>query len=337
MAKEYFLIEKSHLKSEKTFPFKLFIYNKEQDIYTLFLHANSPLKEELEQFLDYILQRGGKLAVSFAQKRTFLKGTGLKESEVDGLKKRATHPQEKAYKLYDHILKERIASEEDQEVVISELFKSAFHQGDLRPLIKRAREEICAFSPYISKTTSLATFLAEELLIEDNTLNRIVCFSYFLAKQIDIKDEEALGDLIVASFLHHLGKTQINYGQFHRPSVEYSDLENKYEKQHPGLTQHLIRKFKTDISERAIQIILQHHERSDGTGFPEGKKEEHIDQLAFILGCASHLFEILDQKVSNEKLTFKSAVMEITSDSPRPGISNKFGESVSSALKILSI
>ncbi len=65
--------------------------------------------------------------------------------------------------------------------------------------------------------------------------------------------------------------------------------ENEYEriKQHPQKGYDLWAKFpfpQDDIKEKIGSIILEHHERVDGSGYPKGLKEEEINPLAKIVG-----------------------------------------------------
>ena len=67
---DFFVIEKNFLKEKKTFPFQLFIFNPAHKKFSMFLNGNRPLTKEHEGFLDYILEKGGKLAI-LKKSRTF--------------------------------------------------------------------------------------------------------------------------------------------------------------------------------------------------------------------------------------------------------------------------
>ena len=92
---DFFIIDKAHLKGKKTFPFQLYIFNPESKKHSMFLNGNRPLTKEHCDFLDYILERGGKLAVLKNQRRTFLVAQETQASEVPSLKERELHPLEK--------------------------------------------------------------------------------------------------------------------------------------------------------------------------------------------------------------------------------------------------
>ncbi|MEC7182581.1 MAG: hypothetical protein VXW15_07705 [Bdellovibrionota bacterium] len=99
---DFFIIEEEHLKEKTLFSFHLYIFNPQNKKFNTFLFANSPLSYEKKSFLNFILDRGGKLAVLVKQQRTFLRAQQLMKDEVPSLKKPPPHPMEieqEKYKL----------------------------------------------------------------------------------------------------------------------------------------------------------------------------------------------------------------------------------------------
>ena len=88
---DFFIIERDHLKGKRTFPFQLYIFNPTHKKYSMFLNGNRPLTKELETFMDYLLERGGKIAVLKKQRKTFLTAQEYHESEIPSLKARELH------------------------------------------------------------------------------------------------------------------------------------------------------------------------------------------------------------------------------------------------------
>lgn len=91
----FLLLIKNTLKEKKTFPFQLYIFNPAHKKYSMFLNGNRPLTKEHNDFLDYILERGGKLAILKNQRKTFLIAQETDASEIPSLKERELHPLEK--------------------------------------------------------------------------------------------------------------------------------------------------------------------------------------------------------------------------------------------------
>ena len=79
---DFFEIEKVHLKGKKTFPFQLYIFNPIHKKFSLVLNGNRPLTRELNTFIDFLLDKGGRLAVLKKQKKTFLAAVETNERLV---------------------------------------------------------------------------------------------------------------------------------------------------------------------------------------------------------------------------------------------------------------
>lgn len=324
----YLHIEREHLKNEKIFPFHLYVFNPGTKQYSPFLYANSPLTKEKEYFLNFILEKGGKLAVNESQERTFLRATDLKKEDLPSQQKREITPQEieRERRIQALIAKRQAQGEEVFDFKPS--FKQCAQNDNFLPLITEARDEIMTFSLNNSPTVSLATFLAEELLNEDNIYNRIVAVSYFFAKICNIKDETSLADTVCAAFFSHLGLTQMDWYLNHKPQISMNDTEKKKFRKHPGYSHHVTLKSKIELSERVKNIIFQHHERFDGRGFPSSKKGDHIDQLALIIGAISHLFEYSMGKVTGIKQPLRSVITNLKNKTLSAGLELEFGDKI---------
>jgi HD-GYP domain-containing protein (c-di-GMP phosphodiesterase class II) len=94
---------------------------------------------------------------------------------------------------------------------------------------------------------------------------------------------EQLRDLRVAGSLHDLGKVAVPLEILTKPG-RLTDLEFSLIKTHPQVGYEILKPLK--LSEQINQIILQHHERLDGSGYPQGLKSKEILLEARILGVA---------------------------------------------------
>ena len=79
-----------------------------------------------------------------------------------------------------------------------------------------------------------------------------------------------LHELGAGFFLHDLGKIRIDQRLIKKPG-KLTDEEIQVMKKHPNLGYTILQETKQMTEESKI-IILQHHERYDGTGYPEGLK-----------------------------------------------------------------
>ena len=323
---DFFIIDKEHLKEKRTFPFQLYIFNPAHKKYSMFLNGNRPLTKEHNDFLDYILERGGKLAVLKNQRKTFLVAQETDASQIPSLKERELHPLEKE-RIMNLKLKEMYDEKRGAFSLQSE-FELACQTDNFEAIIEHARVEILTFSVTMSPTVSLALHLVKTHLEKDNYINRIVAVSYLLAKNNNIIDQDALADIICGAYFSHLGLTQTPLTIARTPYMSLPEKERALFQKHTILGHHLVKKSQINLSERCKKIILDHHERVNGNGYPSMKYGDQIESLSQIVGAISHLFEYSSGKITGGKQSMKSIILAMSSKSFLPGLEFDFGEKV---------
>ena len=118
--------------------------------------------------------------------------------------------------------------------------------------------------------------------------------SCFIAKQMDWCSEGTYENLTWASFFHDVSirnsgvaKLQ-SLAEADRARNTYGSHEIQEFKNHPIKAAQLISRFK-EIPQAVDSIIMQHHERPDGSGFPRGLRGLHISPLATVFIVAHDL------------------------------------------------
>jgi len=94
-------------------------------------------------------------------------------------------------------------------------------------------------------------------------------------------EEDKLVDFCASALLHDIGMLRIPLKVITKPS-KLDKEEERMVKEHPLYGLELLRKIK-NAPKSAATVIHQHHEKMDGTGYPEGKKEEDIAESARIV------------------------------------------------------
>jgi len=329
---EFFTIQLEQLKAQENiiFPFHLYVYNPQNERNSIFLHANSPLTKDKLEFLVFIVGKGGEAAISINQKKTFLADRNIKESEIEALQE---VPEHEFIARREKRLKEREKKTETKgKFHFKEALSNASKDDNYLPLIRETRDEALTFDYTVSHTVSLASYLAEKLLTEDNYINRITALAFQLAKGCSMNDPTALGDLLCASLMSHLGHTQMNLLYSQKAQLEMSDKERREYKKHPGLTQHLLKKSGLIISERCNKIIYQHHERFDGGGYPEFKQGQFIEPLSLVLGAAAHIMEYTSGKITGSPVAMVSVIKNLKEKNLTPGLELEFGDTIYESL-----
>lgn len=95
--------------------------------------------------------------------------------------------------------------------------------------------------------------------------------------------QEDLEVLTLCGLFHDIGKVQIPDEILNKPG-KYTDEEFTLIQQHP-LTSYKLLKY-LPIDERVKNAALMHHERSDGSGYPQKLKSTQIDDFAEIIAIA---------------------------------------------------
>lgn len=152
-------------------------------------------------------------------------------------------------------------------------------------------------------------FLYEILVLRDShcytyehSLN-VALYALIIGLNEELSNRE-LKTLIIGCLLHDLGKRNISINILNKPD-RLSDKEFKAIRQHPLYGLEFANTIEC-IDERAKHIIVQHHEKLDGTGYPYGLKEDEIDHLAKIAAVA----DIFDAVTSNRAYHKKRSSLE---------------------------
>ncbi|AZN40205.1 HD-GYP domain-containing protein [Paenibacillus albus] len=121
--------------------------------------------------------------------------------------------------------------------------------------------------------------------------------SYYLAGWLgyDDKDTVKIGQ---AGFLHDIGKCQITDDILNKPS-KLSDEEFEMIKKHTVYGHRII--IESFGESMAATVALQHHERIDGTGYPNRVSGELIDPIAKIVAVADVYSAMISSRVYQKK------------------------------------
>ncbi len=96
-------------------------------------------------------------------------------------------------------------------------------------------------------------------------------------------DDETLDQLTITGLLHDIGKLKIPANILEKPG-KLTDIEFEVIKTHPRMGYDSLTRFNLD--ERILNAVLHHHERSDGSGYPDRLKGSEIDDFTMIIAVA---------------------------------------------------
>ncbi|NLW55451.1 MAG: HD-GYP domain-containing protein [Firmicutes bacterium] len=138
---------------------------------------------------------------------------------------------------------------------------------------------------------------------------RVAGYATALAKQMGLKEAD-LRKLTWAGFLHDIGKIGIP-DEILRKKAKLLPEEWEAIKRHPELGYEIVN--QVDFLKNAARIILYHHERYDGHGYPQGLKGERIPLTARIFAVADALDAMTSDRPYRPARTMEEAFHEILS------------------------
>jgi PAS domain S-box-containing protein/putative nucleotidyltransferase with HDIG domain len=137
---------------------------------------------------------------------------------------------------------------------------------------------------------------------------RVAELASAIAKQMGLPDEQVHA-IHLAGVVHDLGKIQIPAEILSKPG-KITDLEYRLIKTHAQAGYDILKGI--DFPWPIAQMVLQHHERMDGSGYPQGLKGDQILLEARILGVADVVEAMSSHRPYRASLGIEVALEEIT-------------------------
>ena len=138
-------------------------------------------------------------------------------------------------------------------------------------------------------------------------VERVVYYCKLLANKLNLSPTQKK-QLIYGAYMHDVGKINVSKEILVKKMPLNKD-EWEIIKKHPQNGEEIIRPVKTlkDIA----PIILHHHERYDGKGYPDGLKGEEIPFLARVLAVVDSFDAMTSNRPYNKRMTYLEATEEL--------------------------
>lgn len=137
---------------------------------------------------------------------------------------------------------------------------------------------------------------------------RVAALAVLIGRELGL-EEERLRVLHLAGVVHDLGKIQVPAEILSKPA-RLTEVEFALVKQHPQVGYELLRKI--DFPWPIADIVHQHHEYLDGSGYPQGLQGHQILLEARILTVADIVESMSSDRPYRPALEMDEAVREIT-------------------------
>jgi HD-GYP domain-containing protein (c-di-GMP phosphodiesterase class II) len=136
-----------------------------------------------------------------------------------------------------------------------------------------------------------------------------VCTFALLVGQGQGFDRQRLERLGVGALLHDVGHTRLPRNMYRKQWL-YTEQERRLVQQHPALGAAILAN-AADLHEESLRIVLEHHERLDGLGYPRGLRGLQISPLSEIVSIADTYDAMLSSWDGHPPLSPAQAIREL--------------------------
>jgi len=196
----------------------------------------------------------------------------------------------------------------DQHVKATYLYEAAvnvvediFEHPKRGEVVKRSKEVVNHTVDFIlsgpDAFVNLLQIRAHDYYTFTHSVN-VCTFAVALGNKIGAFDDKTLRELGVGALLHDLGKSMVDPKIINKPG-KLTPAEWEEMKKHPEYGVELAKQSGL-VSEQSMLIIGQHHEKFDGTGYPQGLKGRQISLFGRI-GTVVDVFDAITTTRSYSK------------------------------------
>lgn len=118
-------------------------------------------------------------------------------------------------------------------------------------------------------------------------------------------------DLAIAGLFHDIGLAMVPAEIQMKPESEWTEEERKIYYRHPEHSLNLIKSKKIVLSPDIQTMILQHHERSGGRGYPQGLSDPKLKKESQLLAIADEFDELTKFEMGKSTFTPEKAIQII--------------------------
>lgn len=134
-------------------------------------------------------------------------------------------------------------------------------------------------------------------------------YSLEIAKDMNLSKD--LCEVIrIGGLLHDIGKIGVSENILNKPGKLTED-EYKIIKEHPKLGYDMVKHITSFKKNGVLDIVLHHHERYDGNGYPSGLKGQQIPLAARIVSIADTFDAMSSKRVYRDELELEYIFNEI--------------------------
>ncbi len=190
-------------------------------------------------------------------------------------------------------------------------FIAVMHQDDLLLAINEQQNLVDLIKPYVflyEQLPLLRQKLSVMALTQPDTFVRTLYCSWFsllLAKEMHFS-EVACSDIFIAALAHDIGMLHLNSVDIENKN-KLSPEDWRHLQSHIAISVALLKRMP-QISADVIDAVTEHHERCDGTGYPNGKVESELTYAGKIVALADSLIAIYNNRTKQGSANWRDVI-----------------------------
>ena len=138
-------------------------------------------------------------------------------------------------------------------------------------------------------------------------VERVVAYGRMLADKLKLSENDK-NILIYGAYMHDIGKINISKDILIK-KMRLTNDEWEVLKEHPANGVEIIKSVKS--LQMLIPLIISHHEKYDGTGYPNGLKGKEIPYLARILTVIDSFDAMTSNRPYNKRKSYSEGILEL--------------------------
>jgi putative two-component system response regulator len=179
------------------------------------------------------------------------------------------------------------------------------YQQHLEQKVEEQAQKIRA--SFFNAITALAYALEAKDVYTSGHSQRVTEISVAIAKHLGLPSE-TIEKIRLAGLVHDIGKIGVREAVLNKPG-SLSDEEFEHVRLHSVTGERILQPIVDDGE--ILKAVRHHHERYDGTGYPDGLKGEQIPQLARIIAVADTFDAMTSERPYRKALTKDVACAEV--------------------------
>jgi putative nucleotidyltransferase with HDIG domain len=196
--------------------------------------------------------------------------------------------------------------------VSDKFLEEAFTIGVKPQVVEQGKELAQSVTKMVQKQKDLWKVLREWQVLDPNAYSHthlVMIYAAGIIFQFEWQSKSMLETSAMAAMFHDIGKMKLPPELMSKKTSEMTPEELEQYKKHPELGAQMLEGHLT-LSQSVRQIILQHHECFDGTGFPNGLKANKVLTLANIIRISDDFVHKMMDEGTNPMVTLKNMLQD---------------------------